>query len=106
MKLATGFYHRAKNNKAIAIRRVFKKLSYQYRDRRNKKRQYKKQWIMKINAATREHGIPYNTFAAVLTRSNIELDRKILSDLAANEPYTFRAISQVLVQEPTFEQLY
>jgi large subunit ribosomal protein L20 len=61
---------------------------------------------MKINAATREHGIPYNTFAAVLTRSNIELDRKILSDLAANEPYTFRAISQVLVQEPTFEQLY
>jgi hypothetical protein len=71
---------------------VFKKLTYAYRDRKVKKRLMRRQWIHSINAAVREHGVSYSRFQCGLTRSNIELDRKILSDLAINEPFSFKAV--------------
>ena len=91
-ELAKGFTGRSKNNYGLALRKVFKKLTYAYRDRKVKKRVMRRQWIHSINAAVREHGVSYSRFQCGLTRSNIELDRKILSDLAVNEPFSFKAV--------------
>ena len=90
--LAKGFTGRSKNNYGLALRKVFKKLTYAYRDRKVKKRIMRRQWIHSINAAVREHGVSYSRFQCGLTRSNIELDRKSLSDLAGTEPFSFKAI--------------
>ena len=91
--LAKGFRKRVKNNFALAIRRVHKGLVYAYRDRRVRRRIYRRDWIMAINAATREHGLPYSRFAnALVKKSNIEVDRKILANLAINEPYSFKSV--------------
>ena len=90
--LAKGFTGRSKNNYGLALRKVFKKLTYAYRDRKVKKRLMRRQWIHSINAAVREHGVSYSRFQCGLTRSNIELDRKILSDLAQTEPFSFKAV--------------
>jgi len=76
----------------IAINRVEKALQYQYRDRKVKKREARKLWIQQINAATRQHGIIYSQFMHTLAKDNIKLDRKTLSDLAINEPHSFKAL--------------
>ena len=91
-KLAKGFTGRSKNCFGLALRKVFKKLTYAYRDRKVKKRLMRRSWIHSINAAVREHGVSYSRFACGLTRSNIQVDRKILADLAINEPFSFKSV--------------
>jgi len=90
--LAKGYYKRSNNCFRIAIRRVFKALQYEYRDRRIRRRQVRTNWIQNINAGVKEHGLMYSRFIYGLNRSNIHLDRKILADLCKNEPYSFKAV--------------
>lgn len=71
---------------------LLKAWSYQYRDRRNKKRDFRRLWITRINNAVKEEGLNYSSFISGLRAKNIELDRKILSDLAVNEPLVFKSI--------------
>ncbi len=71
---------------------VLKALSYGYRDRRNKKRDIRALWITRINAALREHGVSYSAFMGMTKKANIEVDRKILAELAVNEPKAFKAV--------------
>jgi large subunit ribosomal protein L20 len=68
---------------------MLKSLTYQYRDRRRRKRDFRRLWISRINAASRQHGLPYGRFISGLKESGVELDRKVLADLAVNEPETF-----------------
>ena len=91
-RLAKGFTGRSKNCFGLALRKVFKKLTYAYRDRKVKKRLIRRQWIHSINSAVREHGVSYSRFICGLTRSNLEIDRKILADLAITEPYSFKSV--------------
>ena len=76
----------------IAIERVEKGLQYAYRDRRQKKRQFRRLWIQRINAGARECGLSYSVFMNGLLKAGVELDRKVLADLAMNEPETFKAL--------------
>lgn len=92
LKLAKGYRGRAKNCFRIAIQKVEKALRYAYRDRRVKKRDFRALWIQRINAAVREHGLVYSRFISGLKAANIDLDRKVLSDLAIREPETFNQI--------------
>lgn len=92
LKLAKGFRGRAKNCFRIAIEKVEKALRYAYRDRRNRKRDFRALWIQRINAAVREHGLVYSQFINGLNLANIDLDRKVLSDLAIKEPEAFASV--------------
>ena len=92
LKLAKGFQGRSKNCYSIAIRKVHRALRYQYRDRRVKRRIMRKNWIVSLSAATKELGINYSRFIMMLNRSNVNLDRKVLADLAIYEPYSFKSI--------------
>jgi large subunit ribosomal protein L20 len=92
LKLAKGYRGRAKNCFRIAIERVEKALQYAYRDRKNRKRDFRGLWIQRINAAVRNYGLVYSQFTNGLKLANIELDRKILADLAVNEPNAFEKI--------------
>lgn len=92
LKLAKGFRGRSKNCFRIAIQKVEKAMRYAYRDRRTKKRDFRALWIQRINAAVREHGLIYSKFISGLKAANIDLDRKVLADLAAREPETFGKI--------------
>lgn len=89
LKLAKGYRGRNSTNFRIAIEKVEKGLQYAYRDRRNKKRDFRGLWIQRINAATREHGLPYSRFMDGLKKAGVELDRKVLADLAVREPEAF-----------------
>lgn len=89
LKLAKGYQGRNSTNFRIAIEKVEKGLQYAYRDRRVKKRDFRALWIQRINAATRELGLPYSRFIDGLNKAGIELDRKVLSDLAIREPEAF-----------------
>ena len=89
LKMAKGYRGRAKNCFRIAIQRVEKALQYAYRDRRVKKRDFRALWIQRINAATRQHDIVYSKFIAGLKAAKIDLDRKVLADLAVREPEAF-----------------
>jgi large subunit ribosomal protein L20 len=90
--LAKGYRGRAKSSFRIAIEKVEKGLRYAYRDRRAKKRDFRGLWIQRINAGAREHGLTYSQFIAGVKAAGLELDRKVLADLAAREPDAFRAI--------------
>ena len=92
LKLAKGFRGRSKNCFRIAVEKVEKALAYAYRDRRNKKRDFRALWIQRINAAVREHGLTYSTFINGLNLANINLDRKVLADLAVREPEAFKNV--------------
>ncbi len=92
LKLAKGFRGRAKNCFRIAVEKVEKALSYAYRDRRTRKREFRALWIQRINAAVREYGLVYSQFINGLTLANINLDRKVLADLAVREPEAFKSI--------------
>jgi large subunit ribosomal protein L20 len=98
LKLAKGYRGRAKNCFRVAIEKVEKALRYAYRDRRTKKRDFRALWIQRINAATREHGLVYSKFISGLKAAKIDLDRKVLSDLAAREPETFGKIVERVKQ--------
>ena len=92
LSLASGYRGRSKNNLRLAIERVEKGLQYAYRDRRVKKRSFRRLWIQRINAGARENGLSYSVFMNGLTKAGIELDRKVLADLAMNEPEAFKAL--------------
>ncbi|HUX80404.1 MAG TPA: 50S ribosomal protein L20 [Alphaproteobacteria bacterium] len=92
LKLAKGYRGRSKNCFRIAVQRVEKALQYAYRDRRNKKRDFRGLWIQRINAGTREHGLTYSKFINGLIKAGIDIDRKVLADLAVHEPAAFKAI--------------
>jgi large subunit ribosomal protein L20 len=92
LKLAKGYRGRAGTAFRIAIERVERGLQYAYRDRRNRKRDFRGLWIQRINAGVREHGLTYSQFMHGLKCAGLELDRKVLSDLAIREPDAFAAI--------------
>lgn len=92
LKLAKGYRGRSNNCYRIALERVEKALTYAYRDRRNKKRDLRSLWIQRINAGVRAYGVKYSQFINGLKILKIDLDRKILSDLAVTEPESFKAI--------------
>lgn len=89
---AKGYRGRSHNAYRIALERVEKALRYAYRDRRTRKRDFRRLWIQRINAAVRGLGLTYSAFIAALARAGIEVDRKILADLAVREPEGFRAL--------------
>jgi large subunit ribosomal protein L20 len=91
---AKGFRGRRKNVYRIAKQAVMKAGQYAYRDRRQKKRQFRALWIARINAAVRELGMSYSVFMAGLKRANIEIDRKVLADLAVSDPTAFGKIAE------------
>lgn len=92
MNAAKGFYGRRKNTIRIAKQAVEKSLQYNYRDRKARKRNFRALWVQRINAAVREHGLTYGRFIDGLNKSGIEVDRKVLSDLAIHEPQAFAAL--------------
>jgi large subunit ribosomal protein L20 len=92
LKLAKGFRGRAKNCFRVAIEKVEKALRYAYRDRRAKKRDFRALWIQRINAAVRQYDLIYSQFINGLTLANIDLDRKVLADLAVREPEAFKTV--------------
>ena len=92
LKLARGYRGRSKNNYRLALERVEKGLQYAYRDRRQRKRNFRRLWIQRINAGVREYGMNYSQFMNGLDKAGIEVDRKILADLAALEPEAFKSL--------------
>ncbi len=95
LKLAKGYFGRKKNVWTVAKNQVEKGLTYAYRDRRNKKREFRKLWILRINAAARLHGMSYSVFMGKLKAANVDLNRKVLADLAMNHPEAFTAVVNV-----------
>lgn len=92
MAAAKGYRGRRKNVFRVANQAVMKAGQYAYRDRRNKKRVFRALWIARINAAAREHGVTYSAFMNGLHKANIELDRKVLADIAVHDKPAFGAI--------------
>lgn len=92
MKQAKGFFGRRKNVWTVAKNAVEKAMVYAYRDRRNKKRNFRSLWIARINAGARLHGMSYSQFMGLVKANNIGLNRKVLADLAMNHPEAFKAI--------------
>lgn len=92
LKLAKGYRGRASTCFRVAIEKVEKALRYAYRDRKARKRQFRALWIQRMNAAVRNYGLTYSQFIAGLNKANIELDRKILADIAVHNPDNFEAI--------------
>lgn len=92
IKLAKGYRGRNGTNFRIAIEKVEKALQYAYRDRRAKKRNFRGLWIQRINAGVRQHGLTYSRFMNGIKRAGIDVDRKVLADIAAREPEAFKAL--------------
>jgi large subunit ribosomal protein L20 len=92
MKQAKGYYGRRKNVWTVAKNAVEKAMQYAYRDRRTKKRNFRSLWIARINAGARMHGMSYSEFMGKVKANNIELNRKVLADLAMNHPEAFKAV--------------
>ena len=86
---AKGYYGRRKNTIRVAKQAVEKAAQYAYRDRKVRKRDFRSLWIQRINAMVRQHGMRYSTFIYGLNKAGIEIDRKVLADLAVNEPQAF-----------------
>ena len=93
LDMASGYRGRSKSSFRVAIERVEKGLQYAYRDRRVKKRNFRSLWIQRINAGARQHGLTYSRFMNGLGKAGIELDRKVLSELAISEPEAFKALA-------------
>ena len=92
LKAAKGYYGRRKNTIRVAMQAVEKAGQYAYRDRKAKKRTFRSLWIQRINAATRQHGMTYGRFIDGLNKAGVEVDRKVLSDLAINQPDAFKVL--------------
>ena len=92
LKQAKGYFGRRKNVWTVAKNAVDKAMQYSYRDRRNKKRTFRALWITRINAGAREHGMSYSQFMGKVNSSDLELNRKVLADLAMNHPEAFKAV--------------
>lgn len=96
MKSAKGYWGRRSNVWTVAKNAVEKGLTYAYRDRKVKKRDFRKLWIQRINAGARLEGMSYSEFMGKLKKANIDLNRKVLADLAMNHPDAFKAIVKKL----------
>src|ERR671938_816419 len=94
LEQAKGYWGIKKSSYKYAKEQVEHSLVYAYRDRKNKKRTFRRLWIMRINAAARQHDLSYNQFVAGCKAANIELDRKVLADLAVSDPAAFGAIAE------------
>jgi len=92
IKKAKGFYGRRKNTIRTAKAAVDKSMQYAYRDRKARKRNFRSLWVQRINAAAREHGLTYGRLVDGLTKAGIEVDRKVLSDLAIHQPQAFASV--------------
>jgi len=92
MKLAKGYYGRRKNVWTVAKNAIEKGLLYAYSGRKQKKRNYRSLWIVRINAGARQHGMSYSQFMGLVNKSELTLNRKVLADLAMNHPDAFKAV--------------
>ena len=92
LKQAKGYFGRRKNVYTVAKNAVEKAMQYAYRDRKNNKRNFRSLWIQRINAGARQYGMSYSQFMGKVKANNIELNRKVLADLAMNNPEAFKAI--------------
>lgn len=92
LAMAKGYRGRNSTSYTVALEKVEKGLQYAYRDRRTKKRNFRALWIQRINAAAREHGMTYSQFMDGIHKAEIEVDRKVLADLAVREPEAFKAL--------------
>ena len=92
MKLAKGYYGRRKNVWTVAKNAVEKGLNYAYEGRKQKKRNFRSLWITRINAGARQHGMSYSQFIGAVHKGVVELNRKVLADLAMNHPEAFKAV--------------
>ncbi len=93
LKLAKGYRGRANNCFTVAIQKVEKALQYAYRDRRNRKREFRALWIQRINAGAREHGLVYSQLMGALKKMGVDLDRKVLADMAVRDVNAFAEIA-------------
>src|SRR3954453_15874711 len=96
LQQAKGFRRRRRNVFRVATEAVMHAGQYAYRDRRNRKRDFRQLWIARINAACRQNGTRYSVFIADLNRSGIELDRKVMADLAVHDPAAFKQLVQTV----------
>ena len=94
LEQAKGYYGRKKSSYRFAKEQVEHSLTYAYRDRKNKKRTFRRLWIVRINAAARQHGLSYNQFISGVHKAGIELDRKSLADIAVSDPQAFAAVAE------------
>ena len=92
IKAAKGYFGRRKNVYTVAKNAVEKAMCYAYRDRKNKKRSFRSLWIQRINAGARQYGMSYSVFMGKIKAEKIELNRKVLADLAMNNPEAFKAV--------------
>ena len=92
LKAAKGYFGRRKNVHTVAKNAVEKAMQYAYRDRKNKKRTFRALWIQRINAGTRQYGMSYSQFMGKVQANGIELNRKVLADLAMNHPEAFKVV--------------
>lgn len=99
LKMAKGYRGRAKSCIRVAIEKVEKALRYAYKDRKRKKRDYRGLWIQRINAAVREHGMVYSQFISGMKRAGIEMNRKMLSEVAIHQPEAFADLIQTAKSE-------
>jgi len=95
LKQTRGYYGARKNVYTIAKNALEKGLLYAYRDRKTKKRNFRSLWIARINAGARQHGLNYSQFMGALAKKNVDLNRKVLADLAMNHPDAFEAVVNV-----------
>ena len=98
LKAVKGAQGRQKNTIRVARQRMEKNLQYQYRDRKQRKRDFRGLWIQRINAGARENGVTYSQFMDGLKKAGIEVDRKVLADLAVHEPEAFRSLVEQAAQ--------
>ena len=98
LKQAKGYYGRRKNTIRTAKQAVEKSQQYAYRDRKRRKRTFRALWIQRINAAAREHGLTYGRFIDGLNKSGIEVDRKVLADIAVHDAAAFKALVEQAVK--------
>ncbi len=95
LKLAKSFKGSRSRLFIVANQAVMKALKYQYRDRRNKKRMFRRLWITRINAAVRQHGLSYSRFINALSKANITVNRKMLADIAVKDPEAFKQVVEM-----------
>jgi len=99
LKEARGYYGSKSRSYRIAKEQLLKSMSYAYRDRKNKKRDFRRLWITRINAAARINGMSYNEFICGLKKASIDINRKMLSEMAVNDPNTFKKLVEVAKEQ-------
>lgn len=101
LKLAKSFKGARSRLFVVANQAVMKALKFQYRDRRNKKRSFRRLWITRINAAVRQHGLSYSRFINALGKANVAVNRKILADIAVKDPEAFKKVVDIAKEKLT-----